>query len=98
MHDAFQEWLPVLLGNNGNANVNPLGLQPGNSRSKQYSLDTTAAISNEFAAAAFRVGHTLVSNMILTPTAELLKTLYPRFSPSYRNPRQVQRSCKCRHD
>ena len=52
---TYREFLPLLLG--GNA------LQPYHG----YKLDVNAGVSNEFATAAYRVGHTMLNDIIMTP-------------------------------
>jgi len=54
-HITYSEYLPLLLGPDLSASILP-------SHPAQYSTLTTPAVTNEFAAAAFRFGHTMVPN------------------------------------
>ena len=55
----FSEWLPILLGP---SYVEEFGLTPRKSGySSDYNPKSDPSISNEFAAAAFRFGHTLLT-------------------------------------
>lgn len=69
-HMAFNEFLPRILGWNA-VNLYGLKLQP-QGYYKGYSATCNPAILNEFAAAAFRIGHSL------------LRPHIPRMSPSYK--------------
>lgn len=63
-HIIYNEFLPVLLGQNF---MNSFGLWPLNvGASGDYRDDFDPRITNEFAAAAFRVGHTMIPSLIRT--------------------------------
>ncbi|KAA0203707.1 Peroxidase-like [Hyalella azteca] len=60
-HIIYNEWLPIILGKD--CMVNNLMLPRPDGFSRDYDPNVNAAIRNEFAAAAFRFGHTLVQGM-----------------------------------
>ena len=61
-HIIYNEWLPVLLGSKF---LKSFGLQPLNRGfSDAYRNDFDPRVTNEFATAAFRIGHTLIPNVI----------------------------------
>ncbi len=61
-HITYNEFLPILLGPTF---MDLYGLWPLNSGfSDDYRSDFDPRITNEFATAAFRVGHTLIPNLI----------------------------------
>ena len=61
-HIVYNEWLPVILGQNY---MNRYGLFPlTQGFSTAYRTDFDPRITNAFAAAAFRVGHTLIPGVI----------------------------------
>lgn len=55
-HISYQHWLPKIIGESG---MKKLGLY------RLYEPDTNPTISNEFATAAFRFGHSLIQPIIL---------------------------------
>ncbi|CAN7986886.1 unnamed protein product, partial [Ixodes hexagonus] len=64
-HIAYGEWMPVVLGPDAMARYR---LTPtGRSR---YSPDVDASLLNEFATAAFRLGHTLIDGVFNRVTAD----------------------------
>ena len=63
-HITYNEFLPILLGPTF---MDQYGLWPLNSGfSYDYRSDFDPRINNEFATAAYRVGHTLIPNLINT--------------------------------
>merc|ERR1712127_936205 len=52
---TYREFLPLLLGDDA--------LQPYSG----YKSNVNAGVSNEFATAAYRVGHTMLNDIIMTP-------------------------------
>ncbi len=61
-HIIYNEWLPVLLGSRF---LRTFGLNPLNRGfSDVYRDDFDPRVTNEFAAAAFRIGHTLIPSVI----------------------------------
>ncbi|XP_077495603.1 salivary peroxidase/catechol oxidase-like isoform X2 [Amblyomma americanum] len=56
-HIVFSEWLPIILGP---AAMSRFGLTPLSSGFTTYNASIDATMLNEFAAAAFRLGHTLI--------------------------------------
>ena len=63
-HIIYNEWLPVVLGGTFLKNF---GLQPlSKGFSEEYNPNFDPRVTNEFAAAAFRIGHTLIPNVIRT--------------------------------
>ncbi|EFX66695.1 hypothetical protein DAPPUDRAFT_14918, partial [Daphnia pulex] len=57
-HITFNEWLPIIIGR---AKMQELGLLPLQQGSSQdYDKNLNPSVLNEFAAAAFRFGHTLI--------------------------------------
>lgn len=57
-HIVYNEWLPIILGRQY---MNRFGLNTlANGYSNSYDPDVDPRITNEFAAAAFRFGHTLI--------------------------------------
>merc|ERR1719295_1121532 len=57
-HIVFKEWLPIIIGNNF---MKSYGLFPLSSGfSSDYSDSFDPRINNEFAAAAFRFGHSMI--------------------------------------
>ena len=61
-HIVYNEWLPILLGVNYMTTNNLLPLTSGYSR--DYDEDTDPSTYNEFAAAAFRFGHSMIASLI----------------------------------
>ena len=61
-HITFNEFLPILLGTDYVKNFNLLPLTKG--YSNVYRDDFDPRVSNAFAAAAFRIGHTLITSVI----------------------------------
>jgi len=63
-HIVYREWLPIVLGNNF---MRVYGLNPlSRGYSSDYSDTFDPRINNEFAAAAFRFGHSLVPATLLS--------------------------------
>ncbi len=61
-HIIYNEWLPVVLGSKF---LQTFGLQPlSKGFSNAYRDDFDSRVTNEFATAAFRIGHTLIPNVI----------------------------------
>ena len=61
-HIIFNEFLPPLLGQE---QMELFGLRPlTNGFSNSYKNDFNPSVTNEFAAAAFRMGHTLVTGVV----------------------------------
>ena len=61
-HHVYNEWLPIVLGQNY---MTRYGLFPLNEGfSTGYRTDFDPRITNAFATAAFRVGHTLIPGVI----------------------------------
>ena len=57
-HIVYNEWLPILLGQE---NMNRFGLYPlTKGFSNSYKTNFDPRIKNSFAAAAFRIGHTMI--------------------------------------
>jgi len=63
-HIVYNEWLPVILGNNFMRTFGLFPLSSGHSLDYDDSFDPR--INNEFAAAAFRFGHSLVPKTFLS--------------------------------
>ena len=63
-HIVYNEWLPVILGNNFMRTFGLFPLSSGHSQDYDDSFDPR--INNEFAAAAFRFGHSLVPKNFLS--------------------------------
>ena len=63
-HIVYNEWLPVILGNNYMRTFGLFPLSSGHSQDYDDSFDPR--INNEFAAAAFRFGHSLVPKTFLS--------------------------------
>ncbi|CAN7937954.1 unnamed protein product, partial [Ixodes hexagonus] len=61
-HVVYKEWLPQIIGFNTS---DAYGLTPLSSGFTAYNGTLDASMVNEFAAAAFRLGHTLVNNTFL---------------------------------
>ena len=61
-HIVYNEFLPILLGNKYVRNFNLVPLTKG--YSNNYRTDIDPSVSNAFAAAAFRIGHTLITSVI----------------------------------
>jgi len=61
-HIIYNEWLPILLGNQYMRSFDLLPLTSGYSRDYDESMDPR--INNEFAAAAFRFGHSMIASHI----------------------------------
>jgi peroxidase len=57
-HITYNEWLPIVIGRKKMQELGLLPLQSGFSQS--YDANLNPAITNEFVAAAFRFGHSLV--------------------------------------
>jgi peroxidase len=57
-HITFNEWLPVIIGRVKMQELGLLPLQQGSSQ--DYDKNLNPSVLNEFAAAAFRFGHTLI--------------------------------------
>ncbi len=57
-HITYNEWLPVVIGREKMQELFLLPLQKGFSR--DYDENANPSILNEFAAAAFRFGHSLI--------------------------------------
>ena len=62
-HVVYNEWLPVMLGQNYMTRYGLFPLTEGFSTG--YRTDFDPRITNAFAAAAFRIGHTMISDMIM---------------------------------
>ena len=62
-HIVYNEWLPVVLGPKFMADYGINPLSEGFSNSYNPTLDPR--ITNAFAAAAFRIGHTMISDVIM---------------------------------
>jgi len=61
-HITYNEWLPIVLGMNY---MQQWGLEPKETGfSKTYSKDVNPSITNAFATAAFRFGHSLIAGVI----------------------------------
>lgn len=62
-HITYNEWLPLVLGPRYMANFR---LHPvrGGGYSRDYDPSVNPSVTNEFATAGFRFGHTLVQNAI----------------------------------
>ena len=61
-HIVYNEWLPVVLGKQF---INTYGLFPLSSGySQDYDTSFDPRITNEFATAAFRFGHSLVAGLV----------------------------------
>lgn len=61
-HITYNEWLPIILGSEYTIEN---GLKPlSRGFSDQYNPEVDASISNEFATAAFRFGHSLVQGLM----------------------------------
>ena len=59
----YNEWLPIVLGEEF---MDRYGLYPlTNGFSDSYAPDFDPSIINAFAAAAFRIGHTMISDLIM---------------------------------
>lgn len=56
-HIVYSEWLPIVVGPQ---TMTRFGLTPRSSGSTTYNDSVDATMLNEFAAAAFRLGHTLI--------------------------------------
>ncbi|XP_070395924.1 salivary peroxidase/catechol oxidase-like isoform X1 [Dermacentor albipictus] len=56
-HIVYSEWLPIVVGPQ---TMTRFGLAPRSSGSTTYNDSVDATMLNEFAAAAFRLGHTLI--------------------------------------
>ena len=61
-HIVYNEFLPILLGHKYVENYNLVPLTTG--FSNVYRTDFDPSVSNAFAAAAFRIGHTLITSVI----------------------------------
>ena len=62
-HIVYNEWLPILLGQE---NMDRFGLYPlTKGFSNSYKTDFDPRIKNSFAAAAFRIGHTMIPATIM---------------------------------
>jgi peroxidase len=62
-HIVYNEWLPIILGQE---TMKRFGLYPlTNGFSNNYKTDSDPRISNAFGAAAFRVGHTMIPATIM---------------------------------
>ncbi|CAN8025409.1 unnamed protein product [Ixodes persulcatus] len=61
-HVVYKEWLPEIIGADTS---NAYGLTPRSSGYTSYNASVDASMVNEFAAAAFRLGHTLVNGTFL---------------------------------
>ncbi|KAM7295326.1 peroxidase [Ixodes scapularis] len=61
-HVVYKEWLPEIIGANTS---DAYGLTPRSSGYTSYNDSVDASMTNEFAAAAFRLGHTLVNGTFL---------------------------------
>ncbi|CAN8005166.1 unnamed protein product [Ixodes pacificus] len=61
-HVVYKEWLPEIIGANAS---DAYGLTPRSSGYTSYNASVDASMVNEFAAAAFRLGHTLVNGTFL---------------------------------
>ena len=62
-HIVYNEWLPVVLGQRFMFEFGIHPLSEGYSNSYNPTLDPR--ITNAFAAAAFRIGHTMISDVIM---------------------------------
>ena len=61
-HIVYHEFLPVVLGTKFLENFNLITLTKG--FSNIYRNDFDPSVTNEFAAAAFRIGHTWITSLI----------------------------------
>ena len=62
-HIVYNEWLPILLGQE---NMDRFGLYPlTEGFSNSYKTQFDPRIKNSFAAAAFRIGHTMIPATIM---------------------------------
>ena len=61
-HIVFNEFLPILLGTDNVRSFNLVPFTKGFSNVYMDELDPR--VSNAFAAAAFRIGHTLITSVI----------------------------------
>ena len=61
-HIIYNEFLPILLGNRFLKQFNLLPLTRG--FSSHYRTDFNPSVTNNFASASFRVGHTLVTSVM----------------------------------
>ncbi|XP_072140526.1 peroxidase-like isoform X1 [Dermacentor andersoni] len=70
-HIVYSEWLPVIIGPDAMSNYQ---LTPKTSGFMAYDPSVDATMINEFAAAAFRLGHTLINGSFLLDTVNGLFT------------------------
>ena len=61
-HITYNEWLPIVLGNDYMSELDILPVTYG--YNTKYDTTVNPTITNVFAAAAFRFGHTLVQGML----------------------------------
>jgi peroxidase len=75
-HIVYNEWLPIVLGEQFMTRFGLFPLTEG--FSTNYRTDFDPRITNAFASAAFRMGHTLIPGMIKLVISSLCNNYYPR--------------------
>ena len=83
-HIIYNEWLPILLGFNYMTSFNLLPLTEGYTRDYDEGMDSR--INNEFAAAAFRFGHSMIASHIPSRDVRGRNTSSLDLKDSFNNP------------